>query len=151
MGKMAITKLCRYKGCKNPAVIRDCYCYSHLRKATITRFLSSLYTVMNRRIKGKGTRRPDLYLSKPIMPKDVFMNWAKNHPDFLSLYKQWITCNFDRKLTPTVNRMNPNKGYTLDNVEWLTNSQNCGLSSSVRSLKARKEIYNLLGVNDVKN
>lgn len=103
---------------------------------------------MRQRVTNKGkTNRPDLYFGKPIMPKDVFLNWAKNHPDFLQMYKRWASCNFDRKMTPTVNRIKSNKGYTLDNVEWVTNSQNCGLSGSVRKMKAKKEIYNLLGVN----
>jgi hypothetical protein len=74
------------------------------------------------------------------------MSWSKNHPDFLRLYKQWKTSDFDRRLTPTVNRMNSSKGYTLDNVEWLTNSQNCGLSGSVRQAKNRQAVYELLGV-----
>ena len=74
------------------------------------------------------------------------MSWSKNHPYFLTLYKQWKTSDFDRRLTPTVNRMNSSKGYTLDNVEWLTNSQNCGLSASVKKAKNKNAIYELLGV-----
>ncbi len=97
-----------------------------------------------------NTKRPDIYLGKPILPKDVFLNWSKNHPEFLRLYKRWVNCDFDRKLTPTINRINSAKGYTLDNIEWMTNSQNCGLSSTVRRLKGKKEIYELLGVNNVK-
>lgn len=102
---------------------------------------------MRQRVNGLGTRRPDLYAGKPIMPKDVFMSWAKNHPDFLSLYKRWVSSEFDRKLTPSVNRMNSARGYVLGNVEWLTNSQNCGLAGTVKKMKAKKEIYRLLGVN----
>jgi hypothetical protein len=93
-------------------------------------------------------RNPHLWAGKAIMPRDVFMTWGKNHLDFLSLYKRWVSCDFDRKLTPSVNRINSDKGYTLDNVEWVTNSQNSALSSVVKKMKAKKEIYNLLGVNN---
>lgn len=103
---------------------------------------------MKRRTSGKDTKRPDLYIGKAIMPKDAFLVWSKNHPDFLSLYKRWVTCGFDRKLTPVINRINSSRGYVLGNMEWMTNSQNCGLSSGVRKLKAKKEVYNLLGVNN---
>lgn len=143
---MAITKKCKFKTCKNPRSGRETFCNSHRKKVTIARFLSELYRGMNRRTRGKGTKRPDLYKGLPIMPKEVFFGWAQNHPHFLKLYKQWVNCNFDRKLTPTINRMRSQGGYTLDNVEWLTNSQNCGLSGAVLKMKAKKEIYELLGV-----
>jgi hypothetical protein len=102
--------------------------------------------MMKNRTKGKNTDRPDLYKGLAILPKDVFLNWSKNHPEFLRLYKRWLTNDFDRKLTPSINRMNSSKGYTLDNIEWMTNSQNCGLSSVVRKDKQKKAVYDLLGV-----
>lgn len=144
-------KLCEYNGCKKPKrvchdAINSRFCVFHIRKSTIGAFLSNCYSQMNGRVLGRGTKRPDIYLGKPILPKDAFFNWSKNHPTFLSLYKQWVTNNFDRKLTPTVNRMNPKRGYSLDNIEWLTNSQNCGLSGAVIKMKNRKAIYDLLGV-----
>jgi len=139
---------CKYKNCYKQSKKRDVYCYSHRNKSTITRFLDYKYSSMKRRVSGKSTNRPDLYSGKAIVPKDAFMVWAKNNPDFLSLYKRWVSCNFDRKLTPTINRINSSRGYTLDNMEWMTNSQNCGLSAGVKKLKAKKEIYNLLGVNN---
>jgi len=141
-------KNCKYKDCSKNVRNKDVYCSSHERKVTIGRFLNNLYSAMKNRVTtGANTNRPDLYIGKPIMPKDIFLTWAKNHPDFLQMYKRWVMCEFDRKMTPTVNRINSQKGYTLDNVEWVTNSQNCGLSASVKAMKAKKEIYNLLGVN----
>ena len=102
---------------------------------------------MKRRVTGtSGSHNRGDWLGKPILPRDVFLTWAKNHSDFLSLYKQWLTNGFDRKLTPSVNRMNSHKGYVLGNMEWMTNSQNSGLSSGVRVAKNKKAIYDLLGV-----
>jgi hypothetical protein len=154
MKKTKSIPTCEFKDCENPrrwtGSIRggwDRFCYIHSRKATINRFLSCVYSSMNQRVKGKNTSRPDLYMGLPILPRDIFYTWSKNHPDFLALYKRWFSNNFDRKLTPTVNRMNSSKGYVLGNIEWVTNSQNCGLSSSVRSMKQKKAIYDLLGVN----
>jgi hypothetical protein len=143
---------CKFKGCKNPCRSGGInkwgrFCPSHGRKATINAFLFNVYSGMNCRVRGKSTKRPDLYKGLPLLPKDVFMNWAKNHPDFLAMYKRWFTSDFNRKLTPTINRMNSSKGYVLGNIEWLTNSQNCGLSSGVRSMKAKKIVYEILGVD----
>jgi hypothetical protein len=152
MAKTKSTSTCSFKGCKKD---RESYgngswsrfCCSHKNKATINGFLVRLYTNMQQRVTGKKTKRPDLYLGLPILPRDVFYTWAKNHPDFLALYKRWFSNNFDRKLTPTINRMNSSKGYILGNIEWITNSQNCGLSTEVRKMKQKKAIYDLLGVN----
>ena len=128
----------------------DRFCVSHKHKATIDRFLSNLYTRMNQRVQGRGTKNPHLFKGRPIMPRDVFKEWAKNHPDFLKLYKQWVGNRFDRKLTPSVNRLDSSRGYTLDNVEFVTFSQNCMMATSVLKMnnKQRKVIYDLLGVNN---
>lgn len=147
MGKTQSLQYCDLEGCKKPRKARERFCHIHYRKATINKFLSHLYSQMNKRVKGKSTKRPDLYKGLPILPRDVFVSWAKNHPDFLKLYKRWFSNDFNRKLTPAVNRMNPQKGYTLDNMEWMTNSQNCGLSGQVIKMNRQKAIYDLLGVN----
>jgi hypothetical protein len=146
--------ICAFDGCKSKKCLRpgdkrlnSRFCSFHCTKATKDSFLSNLYKKMKRRVRGKDTKRPDLYLGLSILPRDVFSNWAKNHPDFIYLYKRWFSNDFDRKLTPSINRMNSSKGYVLNNIEWVTNSQNCGLSSVVRKAKNRKAIYELLGVN----
>jgi hypothetical protein len=103
---------------------------------------------MKERVEGRSSHNRGNWAGKPILPKEVFIEWAKNHPDFLALYKRWFSSEFDRKLTPSVNRMNSNKGYVLGNMEWMTNSQNSGLSSEVRKMKNKKAIYDLLGVTN---
>lgn len=145
----AKSKNCDLKGCKNLKKSRERFCPKHYRNATIDKFLCALYSKMNSRVRGlKGsTKRVDIYIGLSILPREVFYNWAKNHPDFLNLYKCWVSNNFDRKLTPSVNRMNSKKGYVLGNIEWMTTSQNCGLSAGVRQMKNKKAIYELLGVN----
>ena len=103
---------------------------------------------MKGRVNGTGgSHNRGNWKGKPILPRDVFYTWARNNPEFLRLYKRWFSSDFDRKLTPSVNRMNSSKGYTLDNMEWMTNSQNSGLAGAVRAMKQKKAIYDLLGVN----
>lgn len=144
-------------GCKNLKRIKKSsgrisnkYCYIHLNKVTIEAFLSNKYTRISRRVRGKETNRPYLYIGLPILSKEAFNIWARNHPVFLHLYKQWVMCDFDRKLTPSVNRINSKKGYMLDNIEWVTTSQNCSMSATTKKLNQRREVYSLLGVNNEK-
>lgn len=152
MAKTRPTPTCSFEGCekKREPDGRGSwgrFCSVHKNKATIDKFLIRCYTNMWQRVSGKASHNRGNWAGKPILPRDVFYTWAKNHPDFLSLYKRWFMSDFDRKLTPSVNRMDSSKGYVLGNIEWMTNSQNSGLSSVVKSMNQKKAIYDLLGVN----
>lgn len=152
MAKTKPIPTCKFQGCKEKGYLKDRgrwdrFCRSHSKKCTIDRFLGYLYSSMKRRVNGKGNvKNPHLYTGLPILTKEAFVVWAKNHPDFLNLYKCWVANDFDRKLTPSVNRMNSKKGYILGNIEWMTTSQNCALASGARSMKQKKVIYDILGV-----
>jgi hypothetical protein len=102
---------------------------------------------MKDRTRGKSCANPKYWVGKSIITKDAFTNWARNHTVFLALYKQWFASDFDTKLTPTVNRMSSQRGYTFDNMEWVTMSQNSSLAGSQRKINNRKMVYDLLGVN----
>jgi hypothetical protein len=154
MSRTKTSKKCEYNGCKNlkklhsNGNIHSSFCSTHQHKATINSFVCKTYEKMKQRISGRGTRRPDLYVGKILLPRDIFVVWAKNHPDFLSLYKRYIMSDFDRRLAPSVNRIHSDKGYTLDNMEWVTSSQNSSLAGTVRKMnnKQKKVIYAVLGV-----
>lgn len=125
------------------------FCGAHKNTATINGFLSKLYSNMHSRVQGKTAHDRGRWKGKSIMPKDVFLVWAKNHSDFLALYKRYAQAKFDRRLAPSVNRMDSKKGYSLDNIEWVTNSQNCALASVSRrnNNKEKIVIYKMLGIN----
>jgi hypothetical protein len=100
---------------------------------------------MKERVSGKEDRYK-YWAGKSILPKEIFILWAKNHPDFLRLYKQWINSGYIPKLAPSVNRIDSNLGYTLDNIEWVSKSDNSRMACAVRKLNNKKSIYKLLGV-----
>jgi hypothetical protein len=137
---------CQYKDCKKHSRNKDIYCNRHASKVTINRFLSRVYYKMRRRTQGKDTNTPHLYINKPLLNKEVFFTWSRNHPEFLRLYKTWLNCDLDRKLVPSVNRLTSGRGYTLDNMEWVTSSTNSKLACTVRDLNHKKEVYKLLKI-----
>jgi hypothetical protein len=145
---MAKKSICSVASCKRLAT-RQGYCSSHKKRVTTSAFLGNLYSKMLRRTKGKDTKNPHLYVGKTILPREVFKEWSMNHPHFLSLYKRWVLSGYDRKLAPSVNRMDSKRGYTLDNIEWVTFSQNASLAGTVRSFNGREAVYKLLGGHDV--
>ncbi len=70
-------------------------------------------------------RHAHLYTGLAILPKTVFYLWALA-PDsaFWPLWTRWQAANRDLKLTPSVDRRDAAKGYTLDNMQWLTHAEN---------------------------
>jgi hypothetical protein len=142
--KSVLCSACRSRARRAKVGYIDAYKY----EKTINGFLVRLYRNMKSRITGIQKEKHYLYVGKKLIDKELFYSWAKNHPDFLRLYKEWVNYEYNRKLTPSVNRINPDKGYTIDNMEWVTNSQNSALSSVTRKIKNKEKIaiYRVLGV-----
>lgn len=96
---------------------------------TIKGFLMRKYRNMLSRAAGIQHEKQHLYRSKYILSKEDFYNWAKSSNTFYKLFKEWELSNYDRKLCPSVDRMDPSKGYFVGNMQWLTHSQNSRLGS----------------------
>lgn len=87
-------------------------------------FLRKLYARMKARTRGKHTKNPEIYLGLELLPIDDFLNWSQNNTDFINLFDQWKQKNYDIRFTPSVDRIDDNKGYSLDNIQWLTHKDN---------------------------
>lgn len=99
-------------------------------------FLVREYRNMKSRVTGVQKKKAHLYLGKPLLDKEDFYRWAIFHIDFVLLYTEWVRSNYNRKLTPTVDRVDSSKGYELGNMEWVTHSEN-----SRRGSLSRNKIY----------
>ena len=91
---------------------------------TINGFLMRLYRNMQSRVSGVQKLKHHLYQDKPLLKRDKFYKWSRDNEVFLKLFHQWEESNYDRKLTPSIDRVNPKKGYILSNMEWVTHSEN---------------------------
>jgi hypothetical protein len=40
------------------------------------------------------------------------------------LHTAWVDSGFTPKLVPSIDRIDNNKGYTIDNIRWLSKSDN---------------------------
>jgi hypothetical protein len=59
-----------------------------------------------------------------LMEREEFIGWAVSNEIFLKLLKNYINSNFDFKYAPSIDRINPTKHYSFDNIQWLTVSEN---------------------------
>lgn len=102
---------------------------------TIKGLLVRTYQNMKSRVNGTLKKKAHLYKGLPILTKEAFKEWALNDPTFNKLYNDWVISNYDRKLSPSINRIDSSKGYLLDNIEWITHSENSRLGSISRNKK----------------
>ena len=52
------------------------------------------------------------------------MKWAESDPEFIRLFKEWEESGYEYKLTPSIDRIDNSRGYDLDNIQFLTLSEN---------------------------
>jgi hypothetical protein len=87
-------------------------------------FLVRLYRNMLSRVSGVQFTKLHLYEGKSILDKNTFYDWALNDDNFNNLFNKYEQSGYERKLAPSVDRINSNFGYELNNMEFVTMSEN---------------------------
>ena len=95
--------------------------------------------------RAQGLVKPHLYGGLPILPKEKFYAWSRANLDFWRLYRVWAAAEYDRKLSPSVNRIDTKKGYEIGNIEWITHSANSALGGAWS--KKRAAVLRVLGLD----
>jgi len=112
---------------------------------TIPKYLTDRYYQMAGRMKIK---KLDMGFNSP----SHFISWSLNKSTkniyglgFLEIYNSYVRSNYNSRLTPSIDRIDNNKGYSPENCQWLTRSENCSKGNS--NLIPRKNI----GISYIKN
>jgi hypothetical protein len=98
-------------------------------------FLMRVYRNMKSRILGIQKRKHHLYKGKELLSKEDFYSWAFESDDFHRLFELWENSNHERKLSPSVDRIDSSKGYKISNMEWVTHSENSRRGSLSKQLQ----------------
>lgn len=64
---------------------------------------------------------------RDICTKEDFILWClelDNFKKFQRIHNAWRDSGYEYKLTPSIDRIDNDGGYTLDNMQWLTVSKN---------------------------
>jgi hypothetical protein len=96
--------------------------------------LTHTYIRMKQRVGGKVyPLAVKIYAGLSLLPQEEFMSWATANKDFHRLFDAWVASGFIRRLSPSIDRIDPSIGYQISNMQWLTSSDN--------ARRARKKEY----------
>lgn len=73
----------------------------------------------NQRLTSRRAGRPE-----PTYTYKQLEDWFLNHPNFQKLYNAWVASDYDRNLSPSVDRKDNTLGYSFNNIELMTWRQN---------------------------
>lgn len=112
-------------------------CLRHTKRETRPSFyLGTCYSEMSRRVKTFDPLRPN-YFGKKLCTKEEFIEKFINDKDFLNQYKIWQESNFKRGSSPSIDRIDNDKDYTLDNLRFVSHK----INSTKDVIKKVKDSY----------
>lgn len=98
-------------------------------------YLMRTYRNMLSRVKGILKHKAHLYEGLEILERKEFYDWAKNSEEFKTLFNIWVASDYAYRCAPSVDRIESDKGYTLDNMRWLPHWKNSQLGNYSRQGK----------------
>lgn len=93
-------------------------------KTEIEAFINIQYDKLQNRCAGYGKPK---YKNLDLISREEFKCWSKDREDLIELFKQWISKSNELRFRPTVDRIDSNKGYTINNIRWLSQRENSAL------------------------
>lgn len=109
--------------------------YERTKKGKLMR----TYRNMQSRVKGILKQKAHLYEGLPIMPREQFYMWAMSSKTFNALFDAWAEAGYKCGDSPSIDRIDPDKGYVIGNVRWLTHRENSALSRRNRQTRTAAE------------
>lgn len=99
--------------------------YSKERRRNVAiYFIKLVYRNMKARTLGVSTRSPEVYKGLEILDKKSFYDFSINDKIFNLLFINWRKNNFLQSFSPSIDRIDNTKGYTLKNIRWTTAGEN---------------------------
>lgn len=92
-------------------------------------YLMRTYRNMQSRVEGVSKNKAHLYRGLELLNREEFYEWSLSNKVFETLLKRYESSGYDMKLAPSIDRIDTSKGYTLDNIRWITHSENSRLGS----------------------
>ena len=92
--------------------------------------LMRTYRNMESRSKGIVKNKRHLYEGLEVMGREDFYRWSLSDNSFNSLYQTWVDSEYEKRLSPSIDRVDTSLGYVEGNVRWITHSENSRLGAT---------------------
>ena len=113
---------CRF--CERPSNNSEGHCDSHRDRASVSRFLTRAVLLMRNRVRAKRGRNALYYRHLPVAPLSSILGAFLHDETLNRLWNAWVNSNFSLSLRPVPDRIDSEEGYTPQNIEWVTFSEN---------------------------
>ncbi len=117
-------------------------------RRTLRGFLDQKYTAMQKRVRGKDRNCLATIAGLEIMPRHEFITWALSQTTLLPMFECYKASNWQFKLCPTIDRIDPTVGYVIGNIRFLTQSENAKGSCWNRATLSKEYIAANWGLNN---
>lgn len=129
-----------FKPIKAKNKCQNCW-HKYKRRYNRNFFLRTRYTELKQRCINPNKSYSKYYFGLEYCSLKEFLDKFKKDINFLKLFKQWQKTNFKYKLCPSIDRIDNSKGYLINNLQFITHSEN-----STKDQKTLKiEVYNKSG------
>lgn len=91
-------------------------------------YLGTCYSEIKRRCSHKDILRPN-YFGKNFCTREEFFNKFLTDDNFLLLFDNWRNHNFKRGEAPSIDRIDNNGDYSIENSQFIKHSENTGKDS----------------------
>lgn len=98
-------------------------------------YLVRTYRNMKSRCCGILKSKAHLYAGLELIDKNEFYAWSLSDPDFMRLFIAYKESDFNLRMAPSIDRIDSKRGYILENMRWITFSENSRLGSMSRHRK----------------
>lgn len=87
-------------------------------------YLGTCYSEIKRRCNHRHKTRANKYLDMAYPTKEEFVNRFINDVDFLDQYRLWQESDFSRGSAPSIDRIDNDVGYDIENLRFIDNITN---------------------------
>lgn len=91
-------------------------------KSDINIFILTRYKMLKNKVEGKICNSK--YLGLSICTKEEFIEYASNNAELNYLFREWGKNGYKHGETPSMDRYDSSLGYTIDNIQFITMSDN---------------------------